>query len=133
MTFYSSDTCSAEREAGPSLGWTGGEVFGVGAVEGAGSWDCSGGAGVVSGVSFSGILCKINADRYNTDRPYIQCMMDFILCIVFVHRPTLLGVWMGDKASRSVMGNSRPRLLRSSYTYTTPARAGELRKASAHD
>lgn len=46
---------------------------------------------------------------------------------------TLFGVWMGDRASRSVMGNSRPRLLRSSYTCTTPTREEELRNASAHD
>lgn len=51
----------------------------------------------------------------------------------FVDSLTLFGVWMGDRASRSVMGNSRPRLLRSSYTYTTPDREGELRNASAHD
>lgn len=46
---------------------------------------------------------------------------------------TLFGVCMGDRASKSVMGNSKPRLLKSSYTYTTPAREGELRNASAHD
>lgn len=48
-------------------------------------------------------------------------------------RLTLFGVWMGDRASRSVMGNSSPRLRRSSYTCTTPAKEGVLRKASAHD
>ena len=46
---------------------------------------------------------------------------------------TLCGVWMGDRASRSVMGNSRPLRRRSSYTHTTPDRDGAFRKASAHD
>lgn len=40
---------------------------------------------------------------------------------------------MGDRASRSVMGNSRPRFLKSSYTCTTPPSEAVLRKASAHD
>lgn len=51
----------------------------------------------------------------------------------FVDTLTLFGVWMGDRASRSVMGNSRPLFLKSSYTCTTPAKEGELRNASAHD
>lgn len=53
--------------------------------------------------------------------------------LLYVGSLTLFGVWMGDRASRSVIGNSSPRLLRSSYTYTTPTREGELRNASAHD
>ena len=39
---------------------------------------------------------------------------------------------MGERASRSGMGTSRPRLFRASETPTTPAREGEFRKASAH-
>lgn len=86
--------------------------------------------GVVSGVPFSGILCKMKAETVKSGRE-IQYVFEFVSHSV--DRLTLLGVWMGDRASRSVMGNSRPRLLRSSYTYTTPAREGELRNASAHD
>lgn len=39
---------------------------------------------------------------------------------------------MGDRASRSVIGNSRPLFFRSSYTHTTPESDGTLRNASAH-
>ncbi|TNN28494.1 hypothetical protein EYF80_061358 [Liparis tanakae] len=93
----------AEREAGPPPDWTGGAI--VGTSGGACDRDCC--AGAATAFLVSGVS--------------------------FSDSLTLLGVWMGDRASRSVMGNSRPRLLRSSYTHTTPAREGELRNASAHD
>ena len=53
-------TCSAEREAGPSLDETVGEVFWVGTLAGACGCDCCVGvtAGVASAVPFSGILYK---------------------------------------------------------------------------
>lgn len=140
QVFLGSSTCSAERETGPSLGWTGGEVFWVGTLEGACGCDwCEGAAaGIVSGVPFSGILCKMKSAV--TSVREVRCRdrdlynaFDLVSCFHFVDGLTLFGVWMGDRASRSVMGNSRPRLLKSSYTYTTPAREGELRNASAHD
>lgn len=58
-----SSTCSAEREAGPSLGWTGGEVFWVGTLGGACGSDSrvEVTTGAASGVPFSGILCKMKA------------------------------------------------------------------------
>lgn len=135
-----SSTCSAEREAGPSLGWTGGEVFWVGTFGGACGSDSrvEVTTGAASGVPFSGILCKMKAavkfvrecvgiDTVSTHAFHLVCYFHFVGSL------TLFGVWMGDRASRSVMGNSSPRLLRSSYTYTTPTREGELRNASAHD
>lgn len=42
------------------------------------------------------------------------------------------GVWIGDRASKSAMGNSIPFLFSSSYMCTTPVRSGLLLKASAH-
>lgn len=39
---------------------------------------------------------------------------------------------MGDRASKSAIGNSTPFLFSSSYICTTPVRSGLLRKASAH-
>lgn len=45
---------------------------------------------------------------------------------------TRWGVWIGDRASKSAMGNSTPFLFSSSYMCTTPVRSGLLLKASAH-
>lgn len=46
--------------------------------------------------------------------------------------PTRWGVCIGERVSRSDVGNSMPFLLSSSYTWTTPVRSGLLRNASAH-
>lgn len=133
QVLLASNTSSAVSVTGPSVGWTGGEVFWGEAPGGACGCDwCMGAAtAVVSGVPFSGILCKMKAERHSTNR-YLY--IHLLWCnTFFFFSLTLFGVWIGDRASRSVMGNSRPRLLRSSYTYTTPAKEGELRNASAQD
>lgn len=55
-------TWSAERATGPPLGWTAGEAFCVGALEGVCGcgWGVESTAGLVSGAPFSGILWKQN-------------------------------------------------------------------------
>lgn len=128
------DTCSAESDTGPSLGWTAGGGFWVEA--GGGAWACDWCVGAVtagvSTVPFSGILWEMKAEGYSEMHSHLHVLIRWGT-IQSEDSLTLFGVWIGDRASRSVIGNSKPLLLRSSYTYTTPAREGELRNASAHD
>lgn len=67
--------------------------------------------GVVS-VPFSGILCKMKVEIMKRVGEIQH--IDIHVFDHSIYKLTLLGVWIGDRASRSVMGNSRPRLLRSS-------------------
>lgn len=85
----SSCTCSAERETGPSLGWSGGEVFRLGVLEGpcGCDWGVRTVAGGVSGVPFSGMLCKIKAKTlkiaiYNIKIDFYLCNWLYV-CVIF--------------------------------------------------